>query len=122
MALYRGFSTVNRPKRFKVSDFELAKQDLYNHLHIRKGEKLMNPDFGTIIWGLLFEPLTETLKSAIQEDLKTIVSYDPRLQVNNLIISEFQQGIQVQIDLTFLTTDERSTMNLQFDRESSTTV
>ena len=47
---YKGFSTNNRSKKFRVTDFELVKQDLINHFNIRKGEKLMNPNFGTIIW------------------------------------------------------------------------
>ncbi len=66
MALYNGFSTLNGSKKFKLTDFELVKQDLQNHFGIRKGEKLMNPEFGTIIWDLLFEPLNE-LKSSYCE-------------------------------------------------------
>ena len=119
MALYHGFSTVKRQKKFKLTDFELAKQDLINHLNIRKGEKLMNPDFGTIIWSMLFEPLTSEVKSIIQNDLQTIIGYDPRLEAGNLIIAEFQNGIQIQVDLTFRDTDERDTMVVNFDKPSN---
>lgn len=116
MALYYGFSTFKKQKKFKITDFELAKQDLINHLSIRKGEKLMNPEFGSIIWSLLFEPLTAEVKSVIQDDLQTIISYDPRLTAGNLVIAEYLHGIQVQIDLTFNDTDERSTMVMNFDK------
>lgn len=119
MALYNGFSTVGKQKKFKLTDFELAKQDLINHLNIRKGEKLMNPDFGTIIWSLLFEPLTTEIKTIIQNDLETIVGYDPRLSVTNLVITEYQNGIQAQLDLVYLTTDERSTMVMNFDKPAN---
>ena len=43
-------------------------------MDIRKGEKLMNPEFGTIIWDMLFEPLSDETKSLIIQDVKKIVS------------------------------------------------
>jgi len=60
--IYRGFSTLNRRNNFRVSDYDLVRQDLFNHFNIRKGEKLMNPNFGTIIWNMLFDPLTSETK------------------------------------------------------------
>ena len=63
---YRGFSTVDGDSRSPaLYDLALIKQDLINHFHIRKGEKLENPEFGTIIWEMLFEPLTEQSKQMI---------------------------------------------------------
>jgi phage baseplate assembly protein W len=118
MPIYNGFSTYNRSKKFRLSDFELAKQDLFNHLHIRKGEKLMNPKFGTIIWDMLFEPLTEEVKTTIADDLNTIVSYDPRLTVNSLKLTAYQNGIQVAIELTFVQTNQRDLLKMNFDRGS----
>jgi len=117
MSIYNGFSTVNRRKKYRVTDFELAKQDLINHLHIRKGEKLMNPNFGTIIWDLLFEPLTPDVKTLIQDDLKSIISYDPRLSIDSIAITEFENGIQVNVDLTFVVTNQTAQMKFAFDRK-----
>jgi phage baseplate assembly protein W len=117
MSLYRGFSTLNKKKKkFNLTDFELAKQDLSNHLHTRKGERVGNPNFGTIIWGLLFEPLTDEVKGAIEEDLTKIINADPRLRTNGLTITEYMHGLQAVIDLTFKETDERSAMLVLFDK------
>jgi phage baseplate assembly protein W len=57
--------SVNIFKKFRVTDAELVKQNLYNHFNVRKGEKLMQPNFGTIIWNMLFEPLTEETKAIL---------------------------------------------------------
>jgi phage baseplate assembly protein W len=57
MTTYRGLSTLGQNKKFRLTDIELVKRDLLNHFQIRKGEKLMNPNFGSIIWNMLFEPL-----------------------------------------------------------------
>jgi phage baseplate assembly protein W len=116
--LYRGFSTQSRSKKFRVTDFELVRQDLINHFHIRKGEKLMNPNFGTIIWNVLFEPLTEEVRQVVVDDVKRIVSHDPRLAVDRVTIDEYDQGLQIEIDLRYVTTDQRSILRLQFDRDS----
>lgn len=118
--IYKGFSTVGRNKKFRLTDFELVKQDLINHFHIRKGEKLMNPNFGTIIWNVLYEPLTEDLKSVISADVRSIVSYDPRVAVDNVIITEYDRGLQLEIELRYLQTDNSNLMLLQFDNQANT--
>ena len=118
--MYRGFSTVGRDRKFRLTDFELVKQDLINHFYIRKGEKLMNPNFGTIIWNVLHEPLTEDLKSVIVTDIKAIASYDPRLSIDNVVITEYSQGIQVELQLRYIQTNQTNLLNLQFDNQTNT--
>jgi phage baseplate assembly protein W len=118
--MYRGFSTVGRIRKFRLTDFELVKQDLINHFYIRKGEKLMNPNFGTIIWNLIHEPFTEDLKSVITADIKAIASYDPRLSIDNVIITEYSQGIQIELQLRYVQTNQTNLLNLQFDNQNNT--
>ena len=118
--MYRGFSTIGRDRKFRLTDFELVKQDLINHFYIRKGEKLMNPDFGTIIWNVVHEPLTEDLKSVIVTDIKAIAGYDPRISVDNVVITEYDQGIQVELQLRYVQTNQTNLLNLQFDNQNNT--
>ena len=47
---FKGFSSRADRQNFKLYDFEVAKQDLINRLSIRKGERVENPEFGTIIY------------------------------------------------------------------------
>jgi len=118
--LYRGFSTINRNKKFRITDIELVKQDLLNHFSIRKGERLMNPNFGTIIWGVLFDPLDDYTEQLVLDDVKNIVGYDPRVSLTNINLVEQDKGLLIQIDLTFLATNEATSMSLQFDSDSLT--
>lgn len=118
MARYKGFSTVGRNKKFRVVDAALVKQDLLNHFNIRRGEKLMNPTFGSIIWSMLFEPLTDETKDLIISDVETIVNYDPRLSVNRVIVDEYDQGIQIQIDMEYVGTNQQDALTVKFDREA----
>jgi len=118
MSTYKGFSTYNRFKKFRLTDFELVKQDLFNHFQIRKGEKLMNPDFGTIIWNILFEPFTEEIKNAIIKDIRTVVSYDPRINVDNINVTQYEYGLQIDLDLTYIPTNQTQLLNFKFDKSS----
>lgn len=118
--MYKGFSTIGQTKKFRLTDFDLVKRDILNHFYIRKGEKLMNPGFGTIIWNVLHEPFTEDLKSVITADIKDIARYDPRVSFDNIVVTEFDQGIQILLELRYLQTNQTSLMNLQFDNNSKT--
>ena len=51
---FKGFSSRADKRNFKLYDFEVAKQDLINRLSVRKGERVENPEFGTIIYDVLF--------------------------------------------------------------------
>lgn len=122
MATYIGFSTYNRDRKFTLTDFELVRQDLLNHFAIRKGEKIMNPEFGTIIWDTLFEPLDETTRNLISEDIQQIVNYDPRIAIDNIAITEYEHGIQLELELRFILTNQTDLLRIKFDRESGLTL
>lgn len=115
---YKGFSTLTGTKNFKMYDAELVKQDLINHFYIRKGEKLENPDFGTIIWDILFEPMTEQLKELISKDIQDIINTDPRISVVSLVVEATDQGIQVAIEVNYIPFNVSDKMTLNFDKSN----
>jgi phage baseplate assembly protein W len=119
MTIYRGFSTLRNAKKYRVTDFELVKQDLTNYFNIRKGEKLMNPDFGTIIWGMLFEPLDEGTRDIIARDISRIVGYDPRLVANDVAVIEQDTGFLIQLTLTYIPDNQTETLSMAFDRNTN---
>ena len=121
MSLYRGYSTLNSKTNVRIADADLIKQDLINHFNIRRGEKLMNPDFGTIIWDSLFEPFTEQLKSQIIDDVTRIVSYDPRLKVDSVLVDQYDNGLILELRLLYSNTNELENLRLTFDKSSATT-
>jgi len=116
---YRGISTVNpNTGSFNLYDISLIKQDIVNHFHIRQGEKLENPTFGTIIWDILFEPLTENLKEAIADNVTTIINSDPRINANRVIVDQYESGIQIECELQYLPYNISEKMKLQFDQNN----
>ena len=91
---FKGFSSRAENQNFKVYDFECAKQDLINRLSVRKGERVENPEFGTIIYDAIFEPFTEALKSAIVEDVTANLNADPRIATEEIIVSEADKAAE----------------------------
>ena len=116
---YRGVSTVNPDNTsFRLFDISLIKQDLINHFHIRQGEKLSNPEFGTIIWDALFEPLTDSMRDAITENGTQIINSDPRTKLDSILIHQYEKGIQIECTITYLPFNISETLRMRFDEDS----
>ena len=115
---YRGFSSVAGVKSNQLYDVDLIKQDLMNHFYTRKGERVMDPEFGSIIWDLLYEPIDESTKEDLVEDCKTIIASDPRVQLIDLILDDVGNGIRVDIQLNVLPFNQQASMQVNFERET----
>lgn len=116
---YRGFSTISEDTQgYTLYDLALIKQDIINHFHVRQGERLMNPEFGTIIWDVIFEPLTDDLRTLITKNVEDIINYDPRVRVDGIIITSYENGIQIECDLTYLPYNISESMRFKFDQDN----
>ena len=115
---FKGFSSRAERQNYKVYDFECAKQDLINRLSVRKGERVENPEFGTIIYDLLFEPFTEALKDAITEDITANLNADPRIGTEEITVVEADHGIAIQATLKYIPLDITEKLAFRFDENS----
>jgi phage baseplate assembly protein W len=118
-ALFRGFSTFNAgPKNNELIDLELVKRDILNQFYTRRGERVMMPNFGSIIWDLMFEPLDETNKETIKNDAITIVTSEPRVEMSDVKIIEFEHGIRLEIEVFYKPYNAYGTLEIEFDRRA----
>ena len=79
---------------------------------------MSDPTFGTIIWDILFEPFTREVQEAVVNDVTRIVNYDPRTKIDKILVDTFDQGIQVDITLTFLPYKIQDQLRFKFDKEN----
>jgi phage baseplate assembly protein W len=120
MRVFKGYSTVGKEwGNFKIYDIELAKRDLLNEIYTRKGERLMSPEYGYVVWDVLFDPLTDELVEVIREDTLRIVSRDPRLGLNTLDVTENvdQQTLTVTVILNYVPTATLTELVAVFSRD-----
>ena len=115
---FKGFSSKADKRNFKVYDFECVKQDLINRLSVRKGERVENPEFGTIIYDCLFEPFTEALKDQITEDITANLNADPRLATEEILVSEEDHGIAIQATIKYVPLDITEKLLFKFDENA----
>ena len=114
---FKGFSTVSSASEsYGLYDLHLIKQDLLNHFHIRMGERLEQPDFGTVIWDVIFEPLTDQMVQMITKNVETIVNYDPRVRAEQIIVTAYNTGIQVECTLVYYPYNIQESLQLKFDQ------
>lgn len=103
---YKGFSTANwiKNKTFSLNDIELVKQDLLNHIFTIKGERVMMPNFGTRIPSLAFEPNDEQTRQIVEDDLRSVFDYDPRVELLSLNIMTLpdNNAIVAMADLLYI--------------------
>lgn len=116
---YKGFSTVSPDANsYALYDISLIKQDIINHFYTRQGERLEQPEFGTIIWDVIFEPLTDDLKNLISANVETIINYDPRVQADQITVTSYESGIQIECVLTYLPYNISEALQLRFDQQN----
>ena len=115
---FKGFSSRADKKNFKLYDFEVAKQDLINRLSVRKGERVENPEFGTIIYDAIFEPFTEALKDAIVDDVTANLNADPRIATEEILVSEADKGIAIQATIKYVPLNITEKLRFNFDENS----
>jgi phage baseplate assembly protein W len=119
--LYRGFSTFEfeQSKTFKLNDMELVKLDLLNHIFTRRGDRIMMADFGTTIPDLVFEPLDSTTLDVVEDELRLVFDYDPRVELLDLRIIPNFDGNAITASATLfyieLNMVDNFELNIQFE-------
>jgi phage baseplate assembly protein W len=115
---YRGFSTASyltdKSKGFMLTNQDLVKQDILNHLYTIPGERPHQPNFGTRIPLLPFEPLTEDTVKIIKEDITKVMEYDPRVKMTALSVQALpnNSAIVAFVDLLYLELNVTETLKL----------
>lgn len=97
-------STIKNNKSDIKADYDVdaIKNSLRNIFNTRKGERILEPEFGVSLEKYLFEPLTNSIAYKIGEDIhQGIKTYEPRVKVLNIdvYVREEFPGYEVNIVL-----------------------
>jgi len=118
--LFVGYSTLDTNSKVQqFADIELIKRDLLNNFYTRPGERLMMPTYGCGIWNYLFEPFDPVTKDAIIYQCQQVINNDSRVQMKDINVSQFEQGLLLQMDLLYVPYNVIDTFSLSFDNRSA---
>lgn len=81
---------------------EATRFNLINYILTNKGERPLNPLFGSDIRAKLFEPMTEETFGGIEVQLKEEISfYFPLVEIKSLTVTPFRDQNLVNVNLTY---------------------
>jgi phage baseplate assembly protein W len=115
--IFVGFSTrgTSDSRSWVLYDIDLIKQDLMNHFHTRKGERVMRPDFGCSIWDQIGEQMTPSVKDEVREEVERIIALDSRVTSRGVYVDSKDHSIIVAVDLYYRPFDIVDRFKIVFD-------
>ncbi len=117
--VYIGFSTAERTSPpWTYQDIELVKRDLLNTLKTQRGERLMRPNYGTIIYDLLMNPFDEITRNQMVDDVTAIIEGEPRVELVSLDVNELDQTIRIDAVLNFIPQNVSELLFIEYDRRN----
>lgn len=96
-------------------DIQAISNSLKNIFTTKKGQKILNPEFGSSLDQYLFSPITETnAKTIANEILRTVDTYEPRIKISkiNVIPVYDRNSYYITIYYTLLELNKESNINM----------
>ena len=118
MSIYNGFSTISAKsqKKFVLVDNDLIKQDLLNAFKVRRGSRVMNPNFGCVVWEKIFETITPSDVQDISANFTEIINNDPRVNLVSIDITPTGNNLTITLVLQYMATNELEQMIITYEQ------
>jgi len=118
--IYKGFSTIGKIRPpYTVTNGEAVKRDLLNELYTRKGERVMRPGYGTIIYDLIMNPLDDYVEEEVKEEVIRVCTKDPRVDVSEIFTQTLDHTIRVQVQLVLKPFLDEETLLVEYTQSSN---
>jgi phage baseplate assembly protein W len=111
-----GFPNADQWNLNTESDLLILESSVRMLLLTAKGERLMEPEYGTNIRRILFELNVNGIESAIQEEIvSALTTWEPRLQLENISVVR-NRDLSVTVNCSFLSklSSQGFQVNLEF--------
>lgn len=82
------------------------------------GERIMLPQYGSRVWDMVFDSLTTTFKTLLEDNIReAILNWEPRIDVDAIAIDQEKSDeglVSVTVDYTIRKTNSRSNIVYPF--------
>jgi len=105
-----------------IKNFESIKRSVRNIISTNKGERPFNPDFGSNVRALLFEPDSDLLRIALADEIEVqLLNFEPRIEIIDISVTSSSDRIDnyelnVVIQFTPINSQELVTLNVVLER------
>ncbi len=118
-----GVGGIVRPvvsgKKFKLVDQALVIQDFVNALNIQQGQKVGQPQYGTTLWGFVFEPNTPDVQFEIETEVRRVAGLDPRLVLNTVKAYPQENGILIELEVAVAPFNQAQLLSVFLDNQTN---
>lgn len=98
-----------------LKDDTAIKNAVKNIILTKPGEKLYEPFFGSKVTDLLFEPIDFIILDEIKTEIYRVLTlYEPRIEIEEVSLSETEQDYQLDCTIQFKIVGELETKELSF--------
>ena len=81
----------------------------------------MNGNFGTSLRDLIMDPLTEQTKAIVIQEVNAVIENDPRVRSEGITLDEYESGLQIEMSLRYVVSNEVENLMVKFDRPDTST-
>lgn len=122
MSTFIGMSTIAKKKPpFTLTDTDLVKRDILNHLNTKIGEMPGDVKYGTILPYLIMDQLDDFTRRAIVDEVERVLLSEPRIRIASPInVIEFDNGIRLEVTIDYITFSNSETLYLDFKKTTLT--
>ena len=105
-----------------LKNFESIKRSIRNIISTNKGERPLNPEFGSNVRYLLFEPDSDLVRIALEDEIRAqILNFEPRVELLSVTVSNSSDRIDnyeldVIIEFSPLNSQQVATLNVVLER------
>lgn len=85
-----------------VKDFNAIKNSVMSLILTVPGERFFNPNIGSKVYSLLFEPMDFITSNSIKSEIEyTIRAFEPRVSLKNVIVNEDYENNSYDIEIEY---------------------
>jgi phage baseplate assembly protein W len=105
-----------------ITNLESIKRSVRNIVSTNKGERMLDPEFGSHVRSFLFEPDSDIIRYAIQEEIFIqLENFEPRIEVTSVAVENTSESIDnyellVTIEFTPINSQSTVSLNLVLER------
>jgi phage baseplate assembly protein W len=77
----------------------------------------MRPNYGTTIHDMIMNPLDDYVVSEVEEEIKRVVSKDPRVELGEIFLTVLEHTIRADVQLTILPFLDEDSLFVEYFKE-----
>jgi phage baseplate assembly protein W len=113
-----GLNVIDSGDILVSNDDDAIRNSLYNIFTTKKGQKILNPEFGASLDQFLFDSVNSFVGNSLgQNIIETISKYEPRIKVTNVDVYPMPDLNQYNVKIYYYKINGKGSISLNLSRD-----